>query len=130
MAEYQQLVVDQFIEQNRERRLNPRKTNDLPVEIIGKGAFWRNPGPLPQGNARPSSYHVTVDDIDYPICYKLTPLVLFRTADWDCRLNYYTRVMTHRTALCTAPPCAICLAPYHLPRPVLFASPRVIRLRP
>ena len=67
MAEYQQLVIDQFIEQNRERRLNPRKTNDLPVEIIGKGAFWRNPGPSPQGNARPSSYHVTIDDTDYPI---------------------------------------------------------------
>ena len=67
MAEYQQLVIDQFTEQNREQRLNPRKTNNLPVEIIGKGAFWRNPGPSPQGNARPSSYHVTIDDTDYPI---------------------------------------------------------------
>ena len=67
MAEYQQLAIDQFIEQNWERRLNPRKTNDLPVEIIGKGAFWRNPGPSPQGNNRLSSYHVTINDTDYPI---------------------------------------------------------------
>ena len=67
MAEYQQLVIDQFEEQERERRLNPRKTNDLPIEIIGKGAFWRNPGLSPQGNNRPSSYHVTIDNINYPI---------------------------------------------------------------
>ena len=67
MAEYQQLVIDQFTEQNREQRLNPRKTNDLPVEIIGKGAFWCNPGPSPQGNNRSSSYHVTINDTDYPI---------------------------------------------------------------
>ena len=30
IAEYQQLAVDQFKEQDREQRLNPRKTNDLP----------------------------------------------------------------------------------------------------
>ena len=67
MAEYQQLVIDQFKEQDRERRLNPRKTNDLPVEIIGKGAFWRNPGLSPQGNDRLSSYYVMIDNINYPI---------------------------------------------------------------
>ena len=30
------------------------------------------------------------------MCYKLTPLIPFRTADWDCRLIYYTRVTTHK----------------------------------
>ena len=67
MAEYQQLVINQFKEQEQEQRLNPRKTNDLPVEIIGKGAFWRKPGLSPQGNDRPSSYHITIDNIDYSI---------------------------------------------------------------
>ena len=67
MAEYQQLVIDQFKEQYWERRLNPRKTNNLSIEIIGKGAFWRKLGLSPQGNDRPSSYHVTIDNIDYPI---------------------------------------------------------------
>ena len=67
MTEYQRLVIDQFKEQERERRLNPRKTNDLPIEILGRGAFWCNPGLSSQGNDKPSSYHVTIDNIDYPI---------------------------------------------------------------
>ena len=67
MVEYQQLVIDQFKEQDQERRLNLRKTNDLPLEIIEKGAFWCNPGPSPQGNDRPSLYHVMIDNTDYPI---------------------------------------------------------------
>ena len=73
------------------------------------------------------------DRFSYSFCYELTPLVLFRTANWDCRLNYYTRVTIHRTALSlprgltpwdsvTASHRAIA-SPCRLPRPVLLPHP-------
>ena len=60
----------------------------------------------------------------------------FRTADWDCRLIYYTRVTTHRTALSpsrglmpwnsvTVSPRAMS-RPVELPRPVLLPRPMLL----
>ena len=74
MAGYQQLVIEQFKEQDQEQRLNLRKTNDLPVEIIGNGAFLHKPGPSPQGNDRPPSYHIIIDNIYH--------LVEFENKQW------------------------------------------------
>ena len=61
-------------------------------------------------------------------CYKLTPLVPFRTADWDCRLIYYTRVMTHKdcpTSLSRGlmPWNSVLSRPMLLPRPVYCLTP-------
>jgi len=56
MAEYQKVVIDQFKEQNKVRRIQPRTAPDLPLAIRGKGAEWRGLSRSATGKAIPASY--------------------------------------------------------------------------
>ena len=60
MVGYQVLAIEDLWEHGSTRRIQPRKTNDLPEEITGSGAVWYDPGNSPSGHKIPPSYHTEI----------------------------------------------------------------------
>jgi hypothetical protein len=66
MATYQIISIEDFKKKGA-RRITPRMKPDLPEEITGSGAFWKDPGKSPRNYDIPPSYHVFHSNEDTPI---------------------------------------------------------------
>jgi hypothetical protein len=66
MATYQKISIEDFKKKGA-RRITPHTKPDLPEEITGSGAFWKNPGKSPKDHDIPPSYHVFHNNEDTPI---------------------------------------------------------------
>jgi hypothetical protein len=66
MATYQKISIEDFKKKGA-RRITPHTKPDLPEEITGSGAFWKQPGKSPKNHDIPPSYHIFHNNKETPI---------------------------------------------------------------
>jgi hypothetical protein len=66
MATYQIISIENFKKKGA-RHITPHTKPDLPEEITGSGALWKNPEKSPKNHDIPPLYHIFLNNEDTPI---------------------------------------------------------------